>query len=119
MPLFPKGYLTYKARRWVIDLPSYRKAVFLAGSFGQKLQVSNLQRLGLLAKIDPAKIHGIGNSALAGAQLMLLSKAHRERMEELRGQIEYVELSAYDGFADAYADALPFPTGEEHPQQEG
>ncbi len=93
--------------------------VFLAGSFGQKLQVPNLQRLGLLAEIDPAKIRGIGNSALAGAQLMLLSKAHRRRMEELRGQIEYVELSAYEGFADAYSDALPFPTGEEHPQQEG
>jgi uncharacterized 2Fe-2S/4Fe-4S cluster protein (DUF4445 family) len=86
--------------------------VFLAGSFGQKLRVPNLQRLGLLAEIEPSKIQAIGNSALAGAQLTLVCQSHLARMEALRAQIEYVELSAYAGFMDAYADALPFPASE-------
>jgi len=82
--------------------------VFLAGSFGQKLRAANLQRLGLLAEIESSKIQPIGNSALAGAQLALVSRDDLARMDELQGQIEYIELSAYPGFTDAYTDALPF-----------
>jgi uncharacterized 2Fe-2S/4Fe-4S cluster protein (DUF4445 family) len=83
--------------------------IYLAGSFGQKLCVRNLQRLGLLRECDPARIKPVGNSALAGAQLMLLSREYNRRLEQLHHTIRYVELSSHPAFTDVFTEAMIFP----------
>lgn len=83
--------------------------IYLAGSFGQKLCVPNLQRLGLLQRCDPARIQAVGNSALAGAQLMLLSREYNRRLEQLHHTIRYVELSSHPVFTEAFTEAMLFP----------
>lgn len=85
--------------------------IYLAGSFGQKLCVPNLQRLGLLRECDPARIKAVGNSALAGAQLMLLSREYNRRLEQLHHTIRYVELSSHPAFTDMFTEAMVFPEG--------
>lgn len=89
------------------------KQIYLAGAFGQKIIKSNLRRLGLLQEMDEGRIRSVGNSALAGAQLMLVSREHLKRLEQLKKQIRYIELSGYPGYMDTFADALQFPQGEE------
>jgi uncharacterized 2Fe-2S/4Fe-4S cluster protein (DUF4445 family) len=89
--------------------PADIEQVFLAGAFGQRIQKKNLKRLGLLERVDESRILGIGNSALAGAQLALLSCSHRRRIEALSELIHYIELSGYPEFMDIYADSMAFP----------
>jgi uncharacterized 2Fe-2S/4Fe-4S cluster protein (DUF4445 family) len=85
--------------------------VYLAGSFGKKIVVENLQRLGLLHGIAPEKVLPIGNSSLAGAQMLLLSEQLQERIERLRQNIRYIELSSYAAFTEIFADCMLFPEG--------
>jgi len=92
--------------------PEDIEQVFLAGAFGQKIQPANLKRIGLLTEIPTSKIRAVGNSALAGAQLMLLSREHLQRMEQLRRQIHYIELSGYPGFMEIFAESMAFPASE-------
>jgi uncharacterized 2Fe-2S/4Fe-4S cluster protein (DUF4445 family) len=82
--------------------------VYLAGAFGRAMNKENLRRLGFFQNIEDEKISGIGNSALAGAQLMLLSRKHLERLNRLHDSIEFLELSSYAGFMEAFSDAMMF-----------
>ena len=73
------------------------------------IRTENLQRLGLLLDIDPARIRCVGNTALAGAQLMLMSRDYLERLRGVYERIDYIELSGYPGYMDTFADAMSFP----------
>ncbi|MGO9108149.1 MAG: ASKHA domain-containing protein [Thermoguttaceae bacterium] len=84
--------------------------VLLAGGFGNYIRRGNAQRIGLLPpEIEHQRIRYQGNTSLAGARLVGLSRRCREACDELAARTEHVDLSLEPDFAAAFADAMIFP----------
>jgi len=82
--------------------------IFIAGAFGNYLNTKNAMRIGLLPGIDPRKIVYIGNSSLAGARALLLSKSIREKMGSLIKKIHYISLATDPRFQEYFIESLNF-----------
>jgi uncharacterized 2Fe-2S/4Fe-4S cluster protein (DUF4445 family) len=88
--------------------------VLVAGGFGYYIRRSNAQRIGLLPpEIDPARISYQGNTSLAGARLVALSRRFRSAAESVAAATEHVDLSMEADFLDVYAAAMHFPKDED------
>lgn len=82
--------------------------IFIAGAFGNYLNVQNAMTLGLMPPVDPEKIYFIGNSSLAGARALLLSEQTKKKTEALVRKIRYVSLATNPRFQDTFIAALDF-----------
>jgi uncharacterized 2Fe-2S/4Fe-4S cluster protein (DUF4445 family) len=86
------------------------KTVLIAGGFGSFIRRDKAQRVGLIPpKIDPQRIHYVGNVSLAGARWALLSLDARKHGEHLARRTRHVELSMDREFQAEFADAMIFP----------
>jgi uncharacterized 2Fe-2S/4Fe-4S cluster protein (DUF4445 family) len=83
--------------------------VYLAGGFGMHLNIPNAIAVGLLPGFRAEQVRVVGNTALAGALLALVDHTTLEEMEELRTQVEVIELNLADGFEDRYIEHLLLP----------
>ena len=86
---------------------------YLAGGFGTRLDIGSAAKAGLIAPELAGKTRGIGNAALDGAQRALCTPGGFERLAEIQGRCEYVELSGSAEFSEAFVDAMPFYDDEE------
>jgi len=87
--------------------PSEIDQVYVAGSFGAKLNADNAVEIGLLPSVSRDRITFIGESAVVGAKIALKSSKAREEVEEVvRGKVKYVELSADPEFREVYVKSL-------------
>jgi uncharacterized 2Fe-2S/4Fe-4S cluster protein (DUF4445 family) len=84
-------------------------AVYIAGGFGQHLDVENAIRIGLLPDLDREKFHYLGNTSLSGAYLILLSERNRELVNAVAGKMTYVELNTEPGYMNEYTGSLFLP----------
>jgi uncharacterized 2Fe-2S/4Fe-4S cluster protein (DUF4445 family) len=82
--------------------------VYVAGAFGNSLDIRNAQALGLLPGVPEKKILFIGNSSLAGARRLLLSAADRASAEALVRRIGHVSLANRPEFQEEFVRALEF-----------
>jgi len=90
--------------------PADLEKVLIAGGFGNFIRRSNAQRIGLLPpEIRRNRIRYQGNTSLAGARLVAVSRQARQQVEELAGRTQHVDLSRQAGFQDAFAEAMIFP----------
>ncbi|MGI6575628.1 MAG: ASKHA domain-containing protein [bacterium] len=89
-------------------LPSDLDEVFLAGGFGNYLNVKNAQKLGLIPQIAPERVKYVGNAAGAGAQLVLLSQQKREEAVLLAKNIKHLELAGKPSFSNIFMEAMMF-----------
>jgi uncharacterized 2Fe-2S/4Fe-4S cluster protein (DUF4445 family) len=87
--------------------------IFIAGAFGNYLNTQNAQKIGLLPDIDAEKIVFVGNSSLAGARALLLSKPARTRTETLIKKVGYISLATDPRFQEYFVSSLRFGEGEE------
>lgn len=89
--------------------PDKVDSVLLAGAMGSFLRPASAIRTGLLpCGFKPAQIKAVGNTALEGAGLCLLSKEYRKLAGELSKSCQYVELSGRLDFQMAYTEAMLF-----------
>jgi len=90
--------------------PTDLQRVLIGGGFGNFIRRSNAQRIGLLpSRIERHRIRYMGNTALAGARLVALSRQARSLAEELARRTEHVDLSVDAEFQIAFAEAMIFP----------
>lgn len=80
--------------------------LYVAGAFGNYLNIPNAMALGLLPRLPTEKIRFIGNSSLAGAWAMLLSAVERKRCEALVGKIDHESLARGAAFQELFVEAL-------------
>ncbi len=80
--------------------------VLLAGAFGNYINTTSAQRIGLLP-FDSAQIHPAGNTALLGAKMALFTSP--ETFDRLAARIQHVSLSGLEGFQDTYVEEMIFP----------
>ena len=83
--------------------------VYLAGGFGMHINVAHAIGMGLLPGFTVAQVRVVGNTALAGALLVLLDRCVLGQMESLRSRIEVIELNLEATFEDRYIDHLSLP----------
>jgi uncharacterized 2Fe-2S/4Fe-4S cluster protein (DUF4445 family) len=81
----------------------------LAGGFGMHLNVAHAIAVGLLPGFREDQVRVVGNTALAGALLALVDRTTLEEMENLRRQVDVIELNLADGFEDRYIEHLLLP----------
>ena len=96
-------------RRAAVE-PAQLERVLIAGGFGNFIRRSNAQQIGLIPREVPRhRIRYQGNTSLAGARLMALSRRARTMAEDLARRAEHVDLSRDADFHTAFAEAMIFP----------
>jgi len=83
--------------------------IYIAGNFGQSLEIEQAVRIGLLPDIPRERIKFIGNSSLAGARTALLSRDAWRRAQEIASSITCLELTIEPRYFDEYTAALFLP----------
>jgi len=85
---------------------------YLAGGFGRHMNPEAAMRIGLLPGIPASRIVQVGNAAIEGASLALLSAARREELEHLVRRVEHCRLETHPQFFDFFVDGCLFqPVG--------
>jgi uncharacterized 2Fe-2S/4Fe-4S cluster protein (DUF4445 family) len=85
---------------------------YLAGGFGRHLDLVAARRIGLIPNLPDDKIVQVGNAAIEGACLALLSVSRRRALEELVKTIRHVELETDPDFFDHFVEGCQFdPVG--------
>lgn len=85
------------------------KKIYIAGGFGNYLNIENSIAIGLLPDTSRAKYEFIGNSSLAGARMSLLSHEAFARTGDIYRNITYIDLSSEPNYMDEYIASLFFP----------
>jgi len=80
----------------------------LAGGFGSYMDLESAARVGLIPKslLPVAKVYG--NTAGEGAVKTLIDKDACSRLEKIRKNCEYIELSSISFFNDKFVDQMGF-----------
>ena len=83
------------------------RSLWLAGAFGSYIKEAAARAIGLLPQ-DVA-IQPVGNSALRGARMLLLTPTHREALlARVCSLTRHVELAADPAFQDTFAGSMAF-----------
>ena len=82
--------------------PQDVNALYLAGAFGNYIDVDNALAIGLLPAVPRERIHSIGNGAGLGVRMCLLDKAHLDRAAALPDKTEHLELATSPRFMEEY-----------------
>jgi uncharacterized 2Fe-2S/4Fe-4S cluster protein (DUF4445 family) len=88
---------------------------YLAGGFGQHLNVEASKRIGLVPSLASTKIVRAGNTAIEGATIALLSKAKRQELEELVKRVEHCRLETHPSFFEFFVEGCQFKPVEPIP----
>jgi uncharacterized 2Fe-2S/4Fe-4S cluster protein (DUF4445 family) len=81
---------------------------YLAGGFGRHLKKEASRRIGLIPNLPDDRIVQVGNAALEGATIALVSRARRLELEALVKTIEHCRLETHPGFFDFFVDGCQF-----------
>jgi uncharacterized 2Fe-2S/4Fe-4S cluster protein (DUF4445 family) len=83
--------------------------VLIAGAFGKHLSSESAKFTGLIPDVPPIKVTFVGNTAISGAKMALLSKAVRKEAEGLSRSIRCVELVVTPGFRKEFVNSMFLP----------
>jgi uncharacterized 2Fe-2S/4Fe-4S cluster protein (DUF4445 family) len=83
--------------------------VFVAGGFGNYIDVNNAITIGLLPDIPRDRFSFIGNASLGGARLALMSQSKRDEALEVHRSMTYLELTTNASFFDRFTSASFLP----------
>jgi uncharacterized 2Fe-2S/4Fe-4S cluster protein (DUF4445 family) len=85
---------------------------YLAGGFGRHLNVQSSKRIGLIPDIDDSKILQVGNAAIEGACMALLSRTKRLELEGLVKRVIHCRLETNPAFFNYFVEGCQFnPVG--------
>ncbi len=88
---------------------------YLAGGFGRHLNIESSRRIGLIPNIENAKILQVGNAAIEGACIALLSRAKRAELEKLVRETTHCRLETDANFFDYFVEGCQFKPVESSP----
>ena len=91
-----------------VDLKDVER-LLIGGAFGKYINVEKAVQIGLLPDMVWDKFQFLGNTAVMGAYMALLSREARVKIKAIAGKMTYIELSADNTFYDAFTSALFLP----------
>ncbi|NIS72217.1 MAG: DUF4445 domain-containing protein [Proteobacteria bacterium] len=83
--------------------------IFVAGGFGNYLNIQKAVTIGLLPDLPLDRFQFIGNSSVAGARIALVSNYAFEKAEAVAKKMTYFELSVRPDFMNEFIAALFLP----------
>ncbi len=83
--------------------------IFLAGTFGSYINPENAKVLGLIPDVPRERIEFVGNTAIMGAKMALVSKKAMKIAKKLSRKIRYLELATVPEFSRELTDAMFIP----------
>ncbi len=83
--------------------------VYIAGAFGNRLDLSSCVMIGLLPDVPVERIQFIGNSCIAGTKLVMLSRSMFEEVQDVRDRISYQELMVDPAYMEKFTSACFLP----------
>jgi uncharacterized 2Fe-2S/4Fe-4S cluster protein (DUF4445 family) len=81
---------------------------YLAGGFGRHLALDSARRIGLVPDLPDEKVVQVGNAAIEGACIALLSVSKRRELEALVRRVEHCRLETHPSFFDYFVDGCQF-----------
>ncbi|HXW99164.1 MAG TPA: ASKHA domain-containing protein, partial [Methanomicrobiales archaeon] len=85
------------------------KNIYFSGAFGNYLNKENAILVGLVPEVPVERIKNIGNGAVEGANIALINRKMRKRLDEIARTVAYIELNAEPAFMDEYTRASFLP----------
>jgi uncharacterized 2Fe-2S/4Fe-4S cluster protein (DUF4445 family) len=85
------------------------KRVYVAGSFGNYLNPGSAKLLGLIPEVPTEIIKFVGNTAIAGARMCLISSEARKEAKVIGESVRYIELGADPDFSKEFAASMYLP----------
>jgi uncharacterized 2Fe-2S/4Fe-4S cluster protein (DUF4445 family) len=83
--------------------------VYVAGGFGNYLDARKAIRVGMLPDIPIDRIRFVGNTAIAGAKMAILSRRAMQKAEEIAGRMTYFDLMNHPRYMEAFIQANFMP----------
>jgi uncharacterized 2Fe-2S/4Fe-4S cluster protein (DUF4445 family) len=81
---------------------------YLAGGFGRHLNIESSKRIGLIPNIAHEKIVQVGNAAIEGACIALLSRTKRDELENLVKKVKHCRLESHENFFNFFVEGCQF-----------
>jgi uncharacterized 2Fe-2S/4Fe-4S cluster protein (DUF4445 family) len=81
---------------------------YLAGGFGRHLKKDASKRIGLIPNLPDSRIVQIGNAAIEGACIALLSLTRRVALEALVKRVEHCRLETHPDFFEFFVEGCQF-----------
>jgi len=92
--------------------PEDLQCIYLAGGFGNYLDVANAVIIGMLPDIPAERIHFVGNTSIAGAKSALLSLEAYEAISDIASRMTYVDLMTRPDYMEEFVRANFIPHTE-------
>ena len=93
--------------------PSAKIPLYIAGGFGTNLNLESAAAIGLLPAPLTKSATAIGNAALTGAAMLLLSREMRDKAEQLAKEAILLSLATSSTFSEAYMMGMLLAPTEE------
>ncbi len=78
--------------------------LYLAGGFARHIDVDAARRIGLVPDLPAERILKVGNAALLGAAMTLLSRSRRSELEAIVRRVEHVRLETHPHFFEFFVE---------------
>ena len=83
--------------------------IYVAGGIGSGINMENAVRIGMFPDVDRELFAYIGNSSLAGAYALTMSDVAERKVQELAGNMTYLELSTEPKYMEEFVAACFLP----------
>jgi len=84
-------------------------AIYVAGGFGNFLDVRHAITIGMLPDVPLEKIQFVGNTSIAGAKTVLLSRKALKTAEKIAESMTYFDLMSHPRYMDEFIKACFLP----------
>jgi len=85
------------------------EGIYIAGGFGNFLNVRQAVTVGMLPDLPAEKIHFVGNTSVAGAKTVLLSRKALKTAEKIAKGMTYFDLMSHPKYMDEFIRAKFLP----------
>jgi uncharacterized 2Fe-2S/4Fe-4S cluster protein (DUF4445 family) len=89
--------------------PQDLDAIYIAGGFGNFLNIRHAVTIGMLPDVAPEKIEFVGNTSIAGAKTVLLSQDALETAQKIARSMTYFDLMSNSAYMDEFIRANFLP----------
>ena len=84
-------------------------AIYIAGGFGNFLNIQRAVTIGMLPDVPPAKLQFVGNTSIAGAKTSLCSQKALETAERIAESMTYFDLMGNPDYMEEFIKAKFLP----------
>jgi uncharacterized 2Fe-2S/4Fe-4S cluster protein (DUF4445 family) len=83
--------------------------IYMAGGFGNYLDIKQAVTIGMLPAVPLDKIHFVGNTSIAGAKNILLSRKAQKQAEQIAASMTYFDLMTHQSYMEEFMRAKFLP----------